>query len=210
MGRDVVQTQNTAASNGSSRVLIVDDDEVTRSVLSAMLEESQYEPVEAADFEQVKTALRSGSFPLVLVDLVFADHDYGGFDIIQYIQAIHENSDIVIITSHPSADTAIEALRIKATDYLTKPIRKDDLINTVETILSPMKLPEPESELLSIREREVLYMLYKGLSYREMAETLSCSVATAKTYGRRIYRKLGVSTRAEAVYEALHLNLVGN
>lgn len=193
------------------QILVVEDDEITRSTLLAMLEHGGHCGVEAADFEQTKTALRNHTFRLAMIDLVFADHDYCGFDITHYIRAIQPDCAIVIITSSPSTDSAVTALRIKATDYLTKPIRKAALLHTVETVIGPMTAAAqqgPDNDPLSTREREVLFMLYKGLSYREIADALACSVATAKTYGRRAYCKLGVSTRAEAVYEALQQGLV--
>jgi len=66
----------------------------------------------------------------------------------------------------------------------------------------------PTSERLSEREKEMLLLLAKGFSYSESASFLGCSISTIQTHVKRTYRKLGVNSRSEAVYEALQLGLI--
>ena len=61
---------------------------------------------------------------------------------------------------------------------------------------------------LSTREMEVLAWLHKGYTYSEIANNMNCTLSTAKTYGRRIHRKLGVSSRSEAIHAALNQGLI--
>lgn len=68
---------------------------------------------------------------------------------------------------------------------------------------------ESEGPRLTEREREVLELVVKGLAYGEIAKVLGVSWNTASTHVRRIYRKLEVRSRGEAVFEALQLGLVG-
>ncbi|OIO73489.1 MAG: hypothetical protein AUJ57_04230 [Zetaproteobacteria bacterium CG1_02_53_45] len=203
-------------SAGKNRILVVDDDEVTRTYLQHLLAKHDYEVTITAGFEAVKTAMHNERFALVLMDLVFIDCDYDGFDILDYVRSVNSDCGVVIMTSFPGTDSAVQALRIKASDYLTKPVKQSDLIATVQKVLSEaVPLPVPDTHLsedrnlfLSSREMDVLKMLYKGLSYTEISELLGCGESTARTYGKRVYKKLGVKSRSEAVYEALQLKLI--
>jgi len=69
---------------------------------------------------------------------------------------------------------------------------------------------EPEISCLSCKENEVLNMFAKGYSYCESAELLGCKLATIQTHTKRIYKKLKVHSRSEAVFEARQLGLVQN
>lgn len=199
------------------RILVVDDDEVTRLYLEHALVAHGYQVSVAENFDAVKSSMQRENYALVMMDLVFVDCNYSGFDILEYVRSVCTDCGIIIMTSYPCTDSAVQALRIKASDYLTKPVRKAELISTVEKVLQdkvPIIGPDKESaaairELaLSSREMEVLQMLFKGYNYTEIAEMLDCGTSTAKTYGKRVYKKLGVQSRSEAVYEALQLKLI--
>ncbi|GAV19988.1 photosynthetic apparatus regulatory protein RegA [Mariprofundus micogutta] len=199
-----------------NKILIVDDDEIIRIYLQHALEEHGYAVTPAADFGAVKDAMHHDQYALVLMDLVFVDCSYDGFDILDYVRSLSETCGIIIMTSYPDTDSAVQAIRIKASDYLTKPVKQNELIATVEKVLSETSLPADKTDTLanpgdyglSSREMEVLKMLYKGYSYVEMSAALGCGTSTAKTYGKRVYKKLGVKSRSEAVYEALQLKLI--
>lgn len=63
-------------------------------------------------------------------------------------------------------------------------------------------------EKITVREKEVLLILAKGFSYSESASFLNCSVSTIQTHVKRLYRKLQVNSKSEAVYEALQLGII--
>jgi len=198
------------------RILVVDDDEVTRIYLQHALEDQAYDVTMAASFDAVKEAMLHDTFALVLMDIVFVDCSYDGFDILDYVRSVNADCGVVIMTSYPDTDSAVQALRIKASDYLTKPVKQSDLVTTIEKVLSEaVQLPPPQAHIsadrqlfLSSREMDVLKMLYKGLSYTEISGMLGCCESTARTYGKRVYKKLGVNSRSEAVYEALQMKLI--
>jgi len=214
MGESCLQNEPLAKQ---SRILVVDDDELTRIYLENALAAQGYQVTMADNFDAVKAAMQQESYALVLMDLVFVNHSYSGFDILEYIRTVCKHCGIVIMTSYPCTHSAVQALRIKASDYLTKPVKQHELISTVENILNEATgepdTDEQDSNIsgdrnLSSREMEVLQMLYKGYNYTEIAEVLECSTSTAKTYGKRVYKKLGVRSRSEAVYEALQFKLI--
>jgi len=69
------------------------------------------------------------------------------------------------------------------------------------------RLIQDDDDLLTEREVEVLDLLSRGMSYKEMAGILECKVSTIQTHIKRIYKKLGVHSRAEAVFEAMALRM---
>ena len=81
---------------------------------------------------------------------------------------------------------------------------------------SPQPSPPPTnplthhafSEKITEREKEVLLLLAKGFSYAESASFLGCAISTIQTYVKRIYRKLQVNSKSEAVYEALQMGII--
>lgn len=94
-----------------------------------------------------------------------------------------------------------------------QPVAADELLRSVANLISVVETPritfQKNSEIsLSNREQEVLALLFKGYPFAEVAEHLSCTHATAKTHSRRIYKKLGVTSRSGAIYEALSLGLI--
>ncbi len=77
--------------------------------------------------------------------------------------------------------------------------------------LNPLSAPSTcnlQVERLSGREREVLLLLAKGCSYQDVAELIGCTTATTQTYVKRIYKKLNVHSRSEAVFEAASLGMI--
>jgi len=68
--------------------------------------------------------------------------------------------------------------------------------------------PKPCPRCLSCKEQEVLNMFARGYSYAEVATLLGCRMGTIQTYAKRIYRKLNVHSRAEAIFEASQLGLI--
>ena len=123
----------------------------------------------------------------------------------------------MVLTVYEDSDHIFEALAAGATGYLLKRTSREELLEAVTEIAaggSPMTsniarkvvqsfrlgtLPLPESEMLSPREREVLNLLAHGYLYKEIAESLGVSLPTVNTYVRRIYEKLHVRSRAQAV-----------
>jgi len=197
-----------------ARILIVDDDVVVRTYLECLLVENGYQVSMASDFSQVKDALSQHEFGLVIADILFPDMSYSGLDIVKYVASVYPRSKAIIITSYPSTHTAIAALRLHAVDYLPKPSSHDEILAAIGRAFDERDMYggkgslEKAESLLSKREHELLLLLFKGFSFSEVAETMGCSLATAKTYSRRIYKKLGVNSRSEAVHEAIGLRLI--
>ena len=113
---------------------------------------------------------------------------------------------LLVLANRPTAAEARQLLAFGATACLAKSSEARDIRHAIHLasrglhVLPPMALaPDPASgpELLTAREGDVLELLQAGRSNAEIAQTLQVSVETVRTHARRIYRKLGVSSRRE-------------
>ena len=136
----------------ANRVLIIDDDESLRKVIGYMLEEAGYDVDRAASAEEGLRLLASRRPDLVLSDIKMPKRD--GIELLGDIKRIDASIPVVILTAFASVETAVEAMKRGAADYLTKPISRDDLTLTVEKTLKLHRL-EAENETLrsTLRDR---------------------------------------------------------
>src|SRR5262252_1039970 len=120
------------------QVLIVDDEPNLRKILSAQLSRDGYDVLTAEDGEQGLAMLREHHIDLVVTDLKMPKVD--GMTLLR--EALREDPElpIVMITAHGTVDTAVEALKIGAFDYLTKPFDKDEVRQIVAKALKTRAL----------------------------------------------------------------------
>lgn len=107
-------------------ILVVDDEDSVRAVLSQVLKEGGYKVTEAANGAEALTLIEKKSFPLVITDIVMPEMT--GIELLKEIKDRYPSTQVIIITSHASLSTAVEALRCGAYDYLFKPFKDLDLI----------------------------------------------------------------------------------
>lgn len=211
---DMFSTWMSASNKKGERILVVDDDEMIRLYLESLLAENGYRVVTASGFDEAKLALSRQQFDLLISDLVFFEKPYSGLDIVQYTKSHFSACKVMILTSYPSTHTAVASLRMNAVDYLSKPVSKEDMLAAVSNafigraIVKSKDSTESTSVALSKKEREVLLQLFKGHSFVEASRNMGCSVSTTKTYSQRIYKKLRVNSRSEAIHEALNMGLI--
>jgi DNA-binding NtrC family response regulator len=108
------------------RVLVVDDERLQRDILQTILEGEGYETVAAANGRQALQAAASATFDVVLTDLKMPDLD--GLQLLAELLEAHPGLDVIFMTAHGTIDSAVEAMRRGAFDYLTKPLEKDELL----------------------------------------------------------------------------------
>jgi nitrogen regulation protein NR(I) len=125
------------------QVLIVDDEPNLRKILSAQLSRDGYDVLTAEDGEQGLAQLRDHHIDLVITDLKMPKVD--GMTLLR--RALQEDPDlpVVMITAHGTVDTAVEALKIGAFDYLTKPFDKDEVRQIVAKALKTRQLAGAEA-----------------------------------------------------------------
>lgn len=194
------------------RVLVVDDDAVTRQYLSMMLQGQGYDVLTAPDLSSARSVLGREDFLFALIDLMFPDDDASGFDLIDLIRMQQPRCAVMIMTADQNAETVVEAVRMRVDDYFLKPLKIEELMAAIrkhhlQADDEDADGDDPQS-FLTRREKAVLMMFHKGYTYKETARVLGCGVTTIQTHAKHIYRKLGVHSRAEAAHEALRLGLI--
>src|SRR4028119_1980342 len=126
-------------------ILVVDDEKPQREILEAILSTEGYELMTAASGEAALKFAREKRFDLVLTDLKMTGMD--GIELLQRLLAYDSSIIVILLTAHGSIDSAKDALRRGAFDYLEKPYDRETLLDTIRRALT--KLESLDSEILS-------------------------------------------------------------
>lgn len=202
-------------------VSIVEDNEQLRGTLARVINRAEGFRC-ASHYGDAETALEGlpGDKPeVVLMDINLPGMN--GVECVRRLKRIAPATLIVMLTVYEDTENIFAALAAGATGYLLKRTTSAELIEAIREVHrggSPMTThiarkvtqsfqktglsPQP-AENLSTREQEVLDCLSQGFLYKEIAEKLGISYETVHTYIRRIYEKLQVRTRTEAVAKFL-------
>ncbi len=203
------------------RLLIADDHPVVRAGLVGLLsDEPGFEVVgEASDGLQAARIAEATSPDVVLMDLRMP-----GGDGVEATAAIVAQGDakVLILTTYESDDQILAAIEAGASGYLLKAAPQDEIIAGIrsvaegQTALSPqvaarlvqrMRQPAAPAAVLSAREVEVLRLVSRGNSNKQVAAELGIGESTVKTHLLRIFEKLGVADRTRAVTLAMERGL---
>ena len=123
----------------TERILVVDDEEPIREIVTAMLHSSGYQCQQAASGKQALALLTSGdSFELVLSDLMMADMD--GIGLLERTKEKYPDMPVVMVTAVHDISVALAAIRNGAYDYLLKPFEREQLLATVRRALENRRL----------------------------------------------------------------------
>jgi DNA-binding NtrC family response regulator len=106
------------------RILVVDDEETILFVICRVLESHGYQVLAAGSAEQGQSLLATGPIDVALLDLVLPGQS--GLELLRTIKRQHPDTEVVMMTSHASIDTAVQAMREGAYDYLHKPFEDID------------------------------------------------------------------------------------
>jgi DNA-binding NarL/FixJ family response regulator len=184
------------------RLAVVSNQEVVARGLTAML----------ADYPErvIVTALPSAFAPAPGVDVVLYDthclHNGDGTDL---DHLLHETGATVVLYSRDMRpDLRARALAKGCTAWVSMSIRTKELVEAIELAADGKPLPTQADRLgedvgLSPREVEILALITQGLSNQQIAERLFLTINTLKTHIRGAYRKIGATSRAQAVAWAL-------
>ena len=112
-----------------SRILVVDDEANLRKVLAAILRKDGYEVAVAEDGEQALAEFEKNGADVIISDLVMPR--LGGMDILTRVKATRADVPVIIITAHGTVDSAVEAIKLGAFDYITKPFEHAEIRSVV-------------------------------------------------------------------------------
>jgi DNA-binding NarL/FixJ family response regulator len=202
-------------------LLIADDHPVVREGLAGMLAgQADFDVVAQANNGQEAITLHEQFQPdVTLMDLRMPELD--GVGAIQAIRAKRPLANILVLTTYDSDADIVRAIEAGATGYLLKDTPREELFRAIraasrgESVLAPAvaarlmtRMRAPAEESLSAREIEVLQLVAKGNSNREIGKVLHISTATVKTHLIHIFDKLGVGDRTSAVTVALEKRII--
>lgn len=212
------------------KIMVVEDDRLFLNRLCSLIREHLDFQLFAAvqDGMAAHNSLACGEPDVLLVDLGLPDMN--GIDVIQYAAATYPNLDIMVITIYEDQQQVLNCIESGATGYMLKDSLDQEFIRAIKQLrmggspinpliarmllrkLCPPTLVKPglddKQPKLSPRESEILTLLAKGFSYVEIASLLEISPHTVTTTIKKIYRKLAVHSRGEAVYEASRMGLI--
>jgi DNA-binding NarL/FixJ family response regulator len=206
-------------------LLIVDDHPVVRDGLRGMFDSAPGFHVlgEAADGVEAVARAADLDPDVILMDLRMPGGS--GVEAIRELARRGARAKVLVLTTYDTDSDTLPAIEAGATGYLLKDAPRDELFTAVRaaaegrTVLSPavasrlvhaVRTPRgPGAEPLPAREREVLALVARGTSNREIARELFISEATVKTHLTHLYAKLGVNDRAAAVAAAYDRGILG-
>ncbi|MDD2732705.1 MAG: sigma-54 dependent transcriptional regulator [Desulfuromonadaceae bacterium] len=124
--------------NEDIKILVVDDDDSGREALTMLLRSVGYEVTSAATGESALDFIDLQQYQVIVSDLFLPDKS--GLDILQHVQKVSPSTELVVVTGHASAQTAVRAMKEGAFDYITKPIDFDELKIVVSKALEKQRL----------------------------------------------------------------------
>ena len=128
-----------------TRVLVVDDERSMRELLAIMLRQAGHEVTVADGGEQALEILRSGSFDLVITDLRMRKVD--GLAVLRAAKERSPHTVVLVVTAFASTETAVEAMKLGAYDYITKPFKTDEIKLTITNALERKRLQDENTAL---------------------------------------------------------------
>lgn len=186
----------------SQRILIVDDEEIIRNSLSYVMKEEGFDVEEAEDGDIALEKINENDFDLVITDIKMPKMD--GIELLQKVSKTHPETFFIVITAFGSVETAVNALRVGAYDYILKPLEFDEVLFRVRKLFDHKKLML-ENKMLryEIQDKyDFEHIIGQNPKMKDIFRSVS---KVAKTDGNvLITGKSG--TGKELVAKALHYN----
>lgn len=200
------------------RLMVVDDHELVRMGLKAILEaEDDIEVVgEASSAREAISAVPYLSPSVVLLDIRM--EGMNGIEACRLIKSASPRVNVVMLTSFSEEEAVMSSIMAGASGYLLKNLGRADLLKSIRVVAQGQNLLDPAVtskvmerlrqltakeqdralDVISVREKEVLALVAQGLTNKEIAEKLFISENTARNHVSRILEKLGLARRSEA------------
>jgi DNA-binding NarL/FixJ family response regulator len=214
-------------------ILIVEDEPEFRRRFTQIIENEPSMRLVgvASNKRDAQSLIEREEFDVMLIDLGLPDGN--GTELIRQVSQRRPDTDIMVVTVFGDEQHVVSAIEAGATGYILKDSTPADVISCIKLLraggspVSPVvarsvlrairnrmggtstrSATTPENNPLSARETEILQLLAKGMSFNEIGEILGISPHTVTAHIKKIYRKLAVHSRGEAVYEATQMGLL--
>jgi two-component system, NarL family, response regulator len=209
---------NGAEQPAKIRVLVVDDHPIMRVGIAAIIEATpdMTTVAQAGSGEEAIELFEKHLPDITLMDLRLPG--MSGVDAIRILMSRHRNAKFVVLTTYEGDEDIHQALAAGARSYIVKGMPHEALVSALRRVQAGGRfLPQPVSRALhsripnsdlSLREREVLELIVRGRSNKEIASDLGITESTVKCHVSVILMRLNVSDRTQAVVTALQRGLV--
>jgi len=202
------------------RLLLADDHVMFAQGLKSLLGDEFELLGTAENGEQLVEATLRFHPDVILVDISMPV--LNGFDAVRKIKAFGRETRIIFLTMHDDATLLAEAFRCGASGYVLKQAAGEELVNAIREVaqgrnyVSPLVTNRPTEPLseralkttITPRQREVLELISRGLTMKEIAAELNISTRTAESHKYEMMQALGVETTAELIRYCLRLGLI--
>jgi DNA-binding NarL/FixJ family response regulator len=207
-----------------TRILLADDHAIVRRGVRHLLAETFRDAIfgEAATAEEALEMLWKEPWSLVLLDISMPGRS--GLDVLRDLKDARPATPVLVLSMHAEEQFALRVLKGGASGYVTKDSLEEDLARAVEKVLAGGRylsgalaerlaavlsgVDQVPHEGLSDREFQVMRMLARGRSLKEIAGQLSLSVNTISTYRLRLLEKMNLRTNADLVQYAIRHGLM--
>jgi len=207
------------------KILIADDHSVVREGLKQILKKlPEVKIIEEVDNGlDALNELESGNYNFVILDISLPG--MSGLDVLKSLKIKNIATRVLILSMHPEEQYAVRAFKLGASGYVNKNRAGEDLLNAIKKISSGGKYISSElaeymafnlngksgrllHEKLSEREFQIMLLLARGRSVKEIANELFISEKTVGTHRSRILEKMGMKRRTELVFYAIQNSLI--
>lgn len=190
-------------------IMVIDDEKSIRVTLSEFLKKEGYHVIMAENVQMAKLLLQEDDVDVVLSDIIMPKES--GMTLLKYLNETSPDIRIIMMTGEPTVDTAVEAIRLGAHDYLTKPVYRNELIKAVTHAVNFKQLIDEKRKLeqQNQEQRENLERLVEERTYKLHQAMMNTAYATAAMLDLRDPYTAGHQKRVGSLARAIgkELNL---
>lgn len=207
-----------------TKIVIADDHQLFRNGIKALLASKAHLQVvgEAGDVNTLNQWLGKNEADILLLDISLPDGN--GLKMLEELKENYAGLKIIMLTMHDEAQYVVQSIRKGADGYLLKDSDENELLAAIKAVSNGKKYfkdkvseliledivtdAKPKKQIISDREKEIVQLVAKGLTTKEIADQLFVSIRTVETHRGKIMKKLKVSNSAEMISTALRHKLI--